>query len=146
MPAVRATPDPTAIPTAVALFASSECEHCAAFKPAFRAAARQVSSVPFFECDTNTDPVANATAVRYGVSALPTVLLMRHGTPVWRIEGGVAAEEIVARGHDPSTVRRVLHLVRTSEYKRHQAAPGLIITSKAFGPGRRMPIAQGFSA
>jgi NAD+ synthase (glutamine-hydrolysing) len=51
---------------------------------------------------------------------------------------------IVARGFDPALVSRVLRLVRLSEYKRRQAAPGLIVTSKAFGPGRRIPIAQGF--
>ena len=53
--------------------------------------------------------------------------------------------EIVARGFDPPIVARVLHMVRGSEYKRRQAAPGLIITGKAFGPGRRMPTAEGFS-
>lgn len=61
------------------------------------------------------------------------------------VEQQCRKEEIIARGFDPATVTRVLRLVRTSEYKRRQAAPGLIITSKAFGPGRRIPIAQGFS-
>jgi NAD+ synthase (glutamine-hydrolysing) len=60
------------------------------------------------------------------------------------VEQQLGKEEIVARGFDRETVSRVLHLVRVSEYKRRQAAPGLIVTSKAFGPGRRMPIAQGF--
>jgi len=54
-------------------------------------------------------------------------------------------EDIVARGFDPAVVARVLHMVRRSEYKRRQAAPGLIITGKAFGPGRRVPIAEGFT-
>jgi NAD+ synthase (glutamine-hydrolysing) len=61
------------------------------------------------------------------------------------IERGLGKEEIIARGFDRQTVSRVLHMVRASEYKRRQAAPGLIVTSKAFGPGRRMPIAQGFT-
>ncbi|HVU03214.1 MAG TPA: NAD+ synthase [Polyangiaceae bacterium] len=60
------------------------------------------------------------------------------------VEQGLSREEIVRRGFEDATVRRVLHLVRASEYKRRQAAPGLVVTSKAFGPGRRMPIAQGF--
>lgn len=60
------------------------------------------------------------------------------------VEQQLGKEAIVARGFDEGVVSRVLHLVRVSEYKRRQAAPGLIITSKAFGPGRRMPIAQGF--
>ena len=53
-----------------------------------------------------------------------------------------SAEEIVARGFDEATVRRVLHLVRTAEFKRKQAAPVLKVTSRAFGMGWRMPIAR----
>src|SRR5262249_21672041 len=60
------------------------------------------------------------------------------------VEGQLDRDEIAARGFDPTVVSRVLHMVRRSEYKRRQAAPGLIITGKAFGPGRRIPIAQGF--
>jgi NAD+ synthetase len=60
------------------------------------------------------------------------------------VEQALGAEEIVSRGYDAPTVARVLNLVRASEYKRRQAAPGLIVTSKAFGVGRRMPLAQGF--
>ncbi len=51
------------------------------------------------------------------------------------------AAAIVAAGHDPATVARVLQLVDRNEYKRRQAAPGLKITPRAFGVGRRMPIA-----
>lgn len=53
-------------------------------------------------------------------------------------------DEIVALGYDPATVRRVLKLVDQNEYKRRQAAPGLRVTTKAFGYGRRIPIAQGW--
>jgi len=41
-------------------------------------------------------------------------------------------------------VRRVLRLIDLSEYKRRQAAPGLKVTTKAFGVGRRVPVAQRF--
>ncbi len=58
------------------------------------------------------------------------------------VEDQQSAEELVARGFDPATVERVVRLIRGSEYKRRQAAPGLIITKKAFGSGRRMPVAQ----
>lgn len=58
------------------------------------------------------------------------------------VEDGLNVEEIALRGYDRDTVLRVVKLVRGAEYKRRQAAPGLIITSKAFGPGRRMPVAQ----
>lgn len=57
------------------------------------------------------------------------------------VEGRTAAE-IVAAGFDQSTVKRVTRMIDTSEYKRRQAAPGLKVTSRAFGVGWRMPIAQ----
>ena len=52
--------------------------------------------------------------------------------------------EIVAGGFDESTVKRVARLIDLNEYKRRQAAPGLKVTSKAFGVGRRIPVAQKF--
>lgn len=55
-----------------------------------------------------------------------------------------AADEIVARGHPAETVRRVLRMVVMSEYKRRQAAPVLKVSEKAFGEGRRFPIAHGW--
>ncbi len=58
------------------------------------------------------------------------------------VEGHEDRAALVARGHDPAVVDDVMRRVRIAEYKRRQAAPGLKITSKAFGPGRRMPIAQ----
>ena len=51
-------------------------------------------------------------------------------------------DEIVAAGFDPQTVSRVVRMVDRNEYKRKQAAPVLKVTSRAFGFGRRMPIAQ----
>ena len=57
-------------------------------------------------------------------------------------EKGVA--EIIADGFDEATVMRVIKLIDRSEYKRRQAAPGLKVTSRAFGFGRRMPIAQNY--
>ena len=45
-------------------------------------------------------------------------------------------------GFDDATVKRIVRLIDLSEYKRRQAAPGLKVTSKAFGVGRRIPIAQ----
>jgi NAD+ synthetase len=57
---------------------------------------------------------------------------------------GKTRSGIVAQGFDEATVQRVIRLIDLSEYKRRQAAPGLKVTSKAFGMGRRMPIAQRF--
>lgn len=55
-----------------------------------------------------------------------------------RLEG---AGEIVAGGFEPRVVADVIRKIHMSEYKRQQAAPGLKVTSRAFGFGRRMPIA-----
>jgi NAD+ synthetase len=49
---------------------------------------------------------------------------------------------LVRDGFDPETTKRLLNLIRKSEYKRRQAAPGLKLTYKAFGYGRRIPLAQ----
>jgi NAD+ synthase/NAD+ synthase (glutamine-hydrolysing) len=53
-----------------------------------------------------------------------------------------SADEIIAKGFDEGTVRRVLRLVRLAEFKRKQAAPVLKVTSRAFGTGWRMPIVR----
>lgn len=52
-----------------------------------------------------------------------------------------SAQEIIAQGFAPETVRWVIRAIDHNEYKRRQAAPGLRVTSKAFGMGRRYPIA-----
>jgi NAD+ synthase (glutamine-hydrolysing) len=57
------------------------------------------------------------------------------------IEEESSPEEIIGMGFDPETVKWVVRTVEQNEYKRSQAAPGLKVTSKAFGVGRRMPIA-----
>ena len=58
------------------------------------------------------------------------------------VEENLSARDIVARGFDEKTVRWVQRRVDLNEYKREQAAPGIKVTSRAFGVGRRMPIAQ----
>ena len=60
------------------------------------------------------------------------------------VERHWSGDEIIADGFDHDTVRRIIRMVDGNEWKRHQAAPGLRVTSKAFGVGRRMPIAQRF--
>ena len=62
----------------------------------------------------------------------------------FHVERGEDTAAIVDRGFDPAVVKQVTRLVRIAEYKRRQAPPVLKITSKAFGGGRRMPIAQGW--
>jgi NAD+ synthase (glutamine-hydrolysing) len=60
------------------------------------------------------------------------------------VERGLDSEALQAEGFDPKVVADVLRLMRQSEYKRRQLPPGLKITGKAFGTGRRYPIAQAF--
>ena len=60
------------------------------------------------------------------------------------IEHHMSTEEIIARGYEENTVRWIQRRVDLNEWKRHQTAPGLRVTSKAFGIGRRMPIVQRF--
>lgn len=60
------------------------------------------------------------------------------------VEEEKGARQIIEEGFDAATVHKVIKLIDRSEYKRRQAAPGLKVTSRAFGFGRRMPIAQGY--
>ncbi len=60
------------------------------------------------------------------------------------VEQQLSVAEIVAHGYDEKTVRWVQRRVDLNEYKRAQAVPGLKVTSRAFGLGRRMPVAQRF--
>lgn len=60
------------------------------------------------------------------------------------IEGDQSRADIVAAGFDAATVDRVLKLVRISEWKRHQAAPGPKVSRRAFGLERRYPISNGY--
>ena len=61
------------------------------------------------------------------------------------VERDLAVEDIVALGFDRPTVERVARMVEAAEHKRKQAPVGLKVTSRAFGTGRRMPIAARFS-
>jgi NAD+ synthase (glutamine-hydrolysing) len=63
-------------------------------------------------------------------------ILVRH------IEQHQSAEEIVSQGFNEADVWHALELVRTAEFKRKQAAPGIKVTDRAFGVGWRMPIAR----
>ena len=58
------------------------------------------------------------------------------------VEENLSRRDIVAKGFDENTVSWVARRVDLNEYKREQAAPGIKVTSRAFGMGRKMPIAQ----
>ena len=58
------------------------------------------------------------------------------------VESDASADEIIADALPADVVQRVVRMLDTAEYKRKQAAPVLKVTGRAFGMGRRMPIAQ----
>jgi NAD+ synthase (glutamine-hydrolysing) len=60
------------------------------------------------------------------------------------VDGDMTVPEIVAAGHDAAVVARIARLVDVNEYKRRQCAPGVRVSTKAFGKDRRMPITNGF--
>jgi NAD+ synthetase len=62
------------------------------------------------------------------------------------VEENLSGADIIQKGFDADTVRWIIRRVDLNEYKREQAAPGLKVTGRAFGMGRRMPIAQKFVA
>ncbi|TBR11119.1 MAG: NAD+ synthase, partial [Lysobacter sp.] len=65
-------------------------------------------------------------------------ILQRH------VDAEQSRDEIVDAGFDAATVEQVLRLVRISEWKRHQAAPGPKVSRRAFGRERRYPISNGY--
>ena len=58
------------------------------------------------------------------------------------VEHSEGAEQIVAAGFEPELVGRILQMVARSEHKRRQAATVIKLSTRAFGPGRRFPIAR----
>jgi NAD+ synthase (glutamine-hydrolysing) len=60
------------------------------------------------------------------------------------IEDDRSAADIITEGYDPALVSQVVRMVDQNEYKRRQAAPGVKITTKAFGKDRRLPITNAY--
>jgi NAD+ synthase (glutamine-hydrolysing) len=60
------------------------------------------------------------------------------------VEEDRAIDDIVARGHEPATVRRVVSMIHRNEYKRRQGPIGVKITPRAFGRDWRLPIVNHF--
>ncbi len=102
---------------------------------------RQAPRIPVASIDKA--PSAELRPNQVDQDSLPPYDVLDHVLERY-VEDGVSREALVAEGISPDVVQRVISLVRGSEYKRRQAAPGLILTKKAFGIGRRMPIAQHF--
>jgi NAD+ synthetase len=60
------------------------------------------------------------------------------------VERSRSAADLAAEGFDRELVQDVIRRIDRSEYKRRQAAPGIKVTAKAFGEGRRVPLAKRF--
>jgi NAD+ synthase (glutamine-hydrolysing) len=75
--------------------------------------------------------------------SLPPYDLLDHILDAYVVKN-LGREEIIRRGFDAAVVNDVLNKVTFSEYKRRQAAPGLKVSPRAFGMGRRIPVAQRF--
>jgi NAD+ synthase len=60
------------------------------------------------------------------------------------VEEELSVAEMVAKGFDRDLVKRIERLIYISEFKRRQAAPGVKLTPKAFGIGRKYPITSGY--
>ena len=61
------------------------------------------------------------------------------------VDQALSIEEILRKGYDEKTTRWIIQTITKNEYKRRQAAPALKVTSKAYGTGRRMPIAARYN-
>ena len=92
----------------------------------------------------NKRPSAELKPDQFDDDSLPTYDVL-DDILISLIEGESAVDDIVAKGHDPDTVRRVWHMLDRAEYKRRQAPPGVKISSRAFGRDRRYPITNGFT-
>ena len=62
------------------------------------------------------------------------------------VEDGKTINELVQNGIDKDLVNSIYNRIKINEYKRRQAAPGLRVSSKAFGIGRRFPIVNHFQS
>jgi len=62
------------------------------------------------------------------------------------VEERLSVAQLVAEGLDPGVVEKIVSLIDGAEYKRRQAAPGIKISPKAFGIGRRYPIVANYSS
>jgi NAD+ synthetase len=72
--------------------------------------------------------------------SLPPYEVLDRVVEAW-VEEHRSFDDMIAEGLDADAVQHVVRLITASEYKRRQAAPGIKITAKAFGVGRRYPIA-----
>jgi NAD+ synthase (glutamine-hydrolysing) len=102
-------------------------------------ASRRGELPPIPEAVLEKPPSAELRPDQKDVDSLPPYELLDPVLAAY-VESDYTAPELVAMGHDPELVQRVVRLVDINEYKRRQTPPGVRISSKAFGKDRRMPI------
>jgi NAD+ synthase len=88
-------------------------------------------------------PTAELRANQTDQDSLPPYEIL-DGILLCLVEQELSFEQVVAKGYDPATVKRVEHLLYLSEYKRRQAPPGVKIGPRNFGRDRRYPITNAF--
>ena len=88
-------------------------------------------------------PTAELRANQKDEDSLPPYVVL-DGILQCLVEGEMGFDEVVAKGYDPVTVRRVEQMLYVAEYKRRQAAPGVKLTTRNFGRDRRYPITNAF--
>jgi len=88
-------------------------------------------------------PTAELRANQKDEDSLPPYAVL-DGILACLVEEELAFEDIVARGFDPETVKRVEQMLYRAEYKRRQAAPGVKLSARNFGRDRRYPITNAF--
>jgi NAD+ synthase (glutamine-hydrolysing) len=102
-------------------------------------AARQGATPPIPEDVIKKPPSAELRPGQLDTDTLPDYSLL-DPILVGYVDGDQGRDDLVAAGHDPAVLDRVLRMVDIAEYKRRQSAPGTKISIKAFGRDRRLPI------
>jgi len=100
---------------------------------------REKETIP--ESSITKAPSAELRPNQTDQDSLPPYEILDAILDLYVVEGKTSLE-IIAAGFEEATVKRVIRMIDFNEYKRRQAAPGIKVTSKAFGMGRRVPIAQ----
>ncbi|MEV5691364.1 NAD+ synthase [Micromonospora globbae] len=102
-------------------------------------AARRGETPPIPESSIGKPPSAELSPGQLDSDTLPEYDVL-DPILIGYVDGDLGRDGLVAAGHDPAVVDRVLRMVDTAEYKRRQSAPGTKISMKAFGRDRRLPV------
>jgi NAD+ synthase (glutamine-hydrolysing) len=106
-------------------------------------ASRQGGQAPIPENSIRKPPSAELRPGQLDTDSLPDYAVLDAILSDY-IDADLGREGLIAAGHDPKLVDRVIRMVDLAEYKRRQAAPGTKISFKAFGRDRRLPITNRF--